>query len=275
MLVSRLSGTPERLPTPYFALPAPMVIAHQGGNGLRPGNTLLAFDYALALGVDVLEMDVHLSRDGQVVVMHDATVDRTTNGNGALADLDLADIRELDAAYHWPFDSDDKQFRGQAVQIPTLPEVVQRYPGHRLLLELKTPQPELANAVCEILRSHQQAPLTMVASFHQQALEAFRKACPTVATSASSDEVQSFMFFRNVGLSRLFIAPAIALQVAKVRDGVDLLNDDFVKDADELSLFVDFWTLNDVADMRMAEKIGAQGIITDRPDLLLSELGRI
>ena len=256
------------------------MIAHQGGNQLRPGNTLLAFDHALALGADVLEMDVHLSRDGQVVVIHDDSVDRTTNGTGNVAELDLADLRELDAAYHWPVspaveDVEAKPFRNRGVQIPTLDEVVQRYPGQRLLLELKKPDVELANAVCEVLQRHQQGPHTLVASFHQQALDGFRKACPKVATGASSEEVESFIFFRNVGVLRLFIAPALVLQVSKVRDGVDMLDSDFVKDANESLLFVDYWTLNDVADMRIAEQMGANGIITDRPDLLLDELGRI
>lgn len=276
MLLTTLSGQPpQRLPTPYFDLPAPMVIAHQGGNLLRPGDTMLAFDHAVALGADVLEMDVHLSRDGQVVVIHDATVDRTTDGQGAVAELTMDDLRRLDAAYHWPFHGDERPYRGQGVQIPTFSEVAQKHPQQRMVVELKQADAALAEALCASLKHHTRQDLTLVASYHQDALDYFRRACPATATSASADEVTWFLRVQAWSLPQLFTAPSIALQVPAQRDGSDSLTPAFVRAANAANLQVEFWTLNEPAEMRRAIAAGAQGIMTDRPDLLLDELGRL
>jgi glycerophosphoryl diester phosphodiesterase len=129
-----------------------LVIAHQGGDGLRPSNTLAAFEHAVALGVDVLEMDVHLTRDGALVVMHDATVDRTTNGSGALAALSLAQVRELDAGFHWPYDGEPRPYRGRGLGVPTFAEIAAAFPGHRLNVEIKPDSAAAGRAVCGAIR---------------------------------------------------------------------------------------------------------------------------
>ena len=106
-----------------------LVIAHQGGNLVRPDNTMMAFEYAVELGVDVLEMDIHSSADGELVVIHDDTVDRTTDGNGRVNDLTLAELKSFDAAYDWSIDNGATYpYRGQGVTIPALEEVLKRSP---------------------------------------------------------------------------------------------------------------------------------------------------
>jgi glycerophosphoryl diester phosphodiesterase len=125
----------------------PIVYAHRGGSKLRPENTLLAFDHGLALGADGLEFDVHLSRDGVVVIHHDTTLDRTTNGRGPLAALTADELGRLDAAYH------DEAFRGRAGGVPRLDEVLQRYPSIPLIIELKMNEPELAHRTIDALRT--------------------------------------------------------------------------------------------------------------------------
>ena len=275
MIMGTLSGQPDRLPTPYFDVAHPMVIAHQGGNLLRPGNTLLAFDHAMSLGVDVLEMDVHLSADEQLVVIHDATVERTTNGRGAVNEMSLADLQLLDAGFHWPFSGAEHPYRTQGVFIPSFKQVLDRYPAQRLVVELKEDNPRLAQALCDALTASGREGLTLVASFHKNAMDDFRAACPMVATSASSDEVRWFVIASKLYLGRLFHAPALALQVPKERDGALLLSEEFLDRADAVNLHVDYWTLNSVADLRSAIEAGAHGVITDRPDLMLDELGRL
>ncbi|XOV85059.1 MAG: glycerophosphodiester phosphodiesterase [bacterium] len=275
MLMGTLSGQPERLPTPYFDVARPMVIAHQGGNLLRPGNTLMAFDHAMSLGVDVLEMDVHLSADNQLVVIHDATVERTTNGQGAVNDLTLAELQLLDAGYHWPFTGTQRPYRSQGVFIPAFTQVLDRYPGQRLVVELKEDNPALAEALCDALVGSEREGLTLVASFHKNAMNHFRSVCPATATSASSDEVRWYVIASTLYLDRLFRAPALALQVPKERDGRLLLSQDFLKKASAVNLHVDYWTLNSLSDLRNAITSGAHGVITDRPDLMLDELGRL
>src|SRR4026209_260569 len=90
----------------YYSNPRPevLVIAHQGGDGIYPGDTLYAYEHAVALGADVLEMDVHITKDGEIVLMHDEKVDRTTDGAGLIEDLTLAELKKLDAAYQWSND---------------------------------------------------------------------------------------------------------------------------------------------------------------------------
>ena len=107
------------------------VMAHRGGKQLRPENTLIAFRNAVELGVDALELDVHATRDGALVVIHDSTVDRTTDGTGAVSNFTLEEITALDAGYNWSpgADSDDNPYRGTGVTIPTLEEVLSAFPN--------------------------------------------------------------------------------------------------------------------------------------------------
>ena len=282
------SGTSERVPTPYFDLPAPMVIAHQGGNRLRPGNTLLAFDHAVALGVDVLEMDVHASADDVLVVIHDDTVDRTTDGSGAVRDLTLAQLHLLDAAYDWPYVAADGgveaahlasdppafPYRGQGVRIPALDEVLQRYPDMRLNIEIKPDDAAVAEALCDALIEHERGGMTLVASFHRDAMHSFRRACPGVATSASAAEARWFAYMQRLGMLGLFRAPAISLQLPMANAEANLATRELVADASKAHLYVDFWTVNDLPGIRRVMRIGAQGILSDRPDLVLDEAGR-
>ncbi len=271
----RWSHVTPREATEYFDLPTPMVIAHQGGNLLNPGDTLHAFDHAMSLGVDVLEMDVHRSQDGHIVVIHDATVERTTNGVGAVRDLTLAQLQSLDAGYHWPFNGDSFPYRGSGIQIPTFDQVLAAYPGMRINVELKQQQPSIVDDVCLLLKKHTRTSLTLVASFHDSVLDEFRHECPGVATSAGPTDVMWFVGYNYLRMAKMFTSPALALQLKKESSGVTLLDGSLVKSAKQWGLAVDYWTLNNVADMRAAINAGASGIITDRPDLLLTELGRL
>jgi len=116
-----------------------MVIAHQGGEWLRPSNTLVAFDHAVELDVDVLEMDIHQTQDGVIVLMHDATVDRTTDGSGAIKEMTLAEIRALDAGYYWTDDDGATYpYRGQGIQVPTLEEIFLTFYGNNQPARVET-----------------------------------------------------------------------------------------------------------------------------------------
>ncbi len=279
---------PERLPTPYFDLPTPLVIAHQGGNRLRPGNTFAAFDHAVALGADVLEMDLHASRDGHLVVIHDATLERTTDGHGPVNALTLAEVKRLDAGYHWPFVGKDGQpefelpgdwpvrhpYRATGLEIPAFADVLDRYPDMRLNVEIKQADPSITETLCNVLKRTRRGPLTLVASFDDATLASFRQDCPDVATSASSREVGWFAAVRQFGLTRLFTSPALALQIPQERDGETLVDERILADAQELHLHVDFWTVNDRESLARVLAAGADGVITDRPDLLLEMLER-
>lgn len=275
VLGNRMRPAPPAGPVSiYFEAPEPMVIAHQGGDGLRPSNTLLAFQHAADLGVDVLEMDVHQTRDGALVLMHDDSVDRTTDGTGALADMTLTEVKALDAAYRWPYHGEDHPYRGLGVRVPTLAEVISRHPELRYNVEIKPDSAAVGRALCRELERLDATDRVLVASFHPRAMDAFRRACPDVPTSGYQSEIRWFYLEYRLGLSR-FASPAMAaLQIPRRSGDVELDDAAFIQAARGRRLHVDFWTIDDPEAMRTLAARGAGGIITDRPDLLLEVLGR-
>lgn len=234
------------------------VIAHRGGAGLRPENTLAAFAHAQASGADMLEMDVRTTADGAIVVLHDATVDRTTEGQGRVDALTLEALQRLDAGYRWSPDGGRSfPFRGQGIRVPALQEVFARFPRLRLIVEMKQYGQEFAVAVCTLIRYAKFSGHVLVASFDSATLTAFRNACPEVATSMSAREVRLL-----AALRWFYTPPAPALQIP---DGVA----DLVTTAKRRNLKVHIWTVNDETRMRELISMGVDGIMTDRPDRLL------
>lgn len=263
-------------PPPSWDAPRPpLVIAHRGGAALWPENTLEAFRRAVALGVDALEMDVQATADDVLVVVHDDTVDRTTDGTGAVREWTIAALRRLDAGYRWTDDA-GRTFphRGRGVTIPTLDEVLAAFPATSLVVEIKPAASRMAAAVCRAISAAGAERRVLVASFEAAALERFRAACPDVATSASADEAG-----RYVTLSALrFVSPApppvAALQLPERWRGLPVLTPHLVRAAHADGLQVHAWTINETADMRRLLDLGVDGLITDRPDRALALLGR-
>ncbi len=255
----------------------PHVHAHQGGDHLWPGNTMMAFEGAHALGVDVLELDVHLTADAEVVVIHDSTVDRTSDGSGRVADMTLAELRDLDFAYRWrPPGAADDEFphRGQGVTIPTLEEVLTAFPDTAVNVDLKVDDARLIAITCDLLRSLGRERSVLVASFQQRTLREFRRRCPGVATSAGPDEVRTFVFLNMAYLGRLYAPQVEAFQVPISRAGIEIVTPRLVEGLQERNVQLDVWTINDEAEMRRLLDMGVGGIITDRPDLALELMGR-
>ncbi len=166
MLVS--SPAPSR---PFYGAPQPkmMVYAHMGGDGVWPGDTLYAYDQATKLGVDAFDMDAHITKDGQIVLLHDESVDRTTNGSGQVEDKTLAELKQLDAAYKWSSDGGKTfPYRGQGILVPTLDEVFQKYPNTRYLVEIKLTKRPLARPFCDLIHKYNMQDKVIVASFHNK-----------------------------------------------------------------------------------------------------------
>lgn len=254
---------------------APLVIAHRGGGGLWPENTLYSFKQAQQLGVDVIEMDVRSTSDGVLVVMHDATVERTTDGKGRVGEMTLAEVKRLDAGYKWSSDGGKTfPFRGTGIVVPTLQEVFTALPEMRFNIEPKQDAPSLAQPLCRLIREHRMTDKVMIGSFSSTVLEEFRRECPEVATSASTGEVSKFLALHKAGLARSFSPAMQALQVPEYAGGMQVLNADFVNAAHERNLEVHAWTVNETEDMRRLLGIGLDGIMTDYPDRLMALLGR-
>ena len=262
--------TPPAPEFAFFESDRPMVIAHQGGEGLRPSNTLIAFENAVALGVDVLEMDVHSTADGALVLIHDDTVDRTTDGTGRVNDFTLAELQQLDAGEYWTADDGaTTPYRGQGVRIPTLDEVLTAFPQMKFNIEIKQVEPSITASLCEALRAHDLTDRTLVASFHPTAMNEFRAACPEVASSMVEDEIRPFFILNTIFLGALYSPPGAAFQVPEYSGSLHVLTPRFVRGAHGNNVAVHPWTIDDPADMARFLDMGVDGIITDRPDLMI------
>ena len=252
-----------------------LVIAHRGGAALRPENTLEAFAHAAALGADVLEMDVRATADGAIVVIHDATLERTTDGRGPVSSLTLAELRKLDAGYRWTVDAGRTYpFRGRGVRVPALTEVFERFPEARVNIEIKPAEPAFAGSLCASIRRSRRAHYVLVASMSEQALEAFRDACPEVATSMGPREARTFFLAHLARLTAATSPRAAALQIPYRLGDTVLPGAGLVAAARGRNLRLHAWTVNDEERLRQLIAMGVDGIITDRPDLLLRMLGR-
>ena len=258
---------------PYFNPAGFMVIAHRGGRSLGPENTLYTYQRAVNLGVDVLEFDVHLTRDSHLAVIHDKTVDRTTNGSGAVEGYNLADLQKLDAAYRWSDDRGDAfPLRGKGIKIPSLAEVFQIFPRMRMNIEIKNPQPAAITSLCRTIQDHNMSRKVMIASFSAGALKKFRTTCPAVATSAGASEAIWFYALQKVHLESVYSPSAQALQVPENYGDLKLTNKRFVAAAHARSMRVQVWTVNDVDSMKRLLKLGVDGIMTDYPQRLIEVL---
>jgi glycerophosphoryl diester phosphodiesterase len=254
----------------------PLVMAHRGGAGLWPENTLLAFERARDLGVDVIETDVHSTADGVLVVLHDATLERTTDGAGPVGALTLAQLKKLDAGFRFSPDG-GKTFpwRGRGLTVPTLDEVFTRLPEMRFNIEPKQESPSVVKPLCRAIREKGMADKVTIGAFRQGVLDEFRKECPEVKTSAAPAEVAEFLrASRDSGGGTTGELKFMALQVPESVMGVLLLTRNFVESAHARALQVHAWTVNDAEDMRRLLDIGVDGVMTDYPDRLLKVLGR-
>ena len=264
----------------YRDLPRPLVIAHQGGDGVWPGDTLYAYEHAADIGADVLEMDAHMTKDSQIVLMHDEKVDRTTDGSGLIEDLTLSQLKQLDAAYKWSND-DGKTFpyRGQGIQVPTLEELFQKFPQIRYVIEIKLTQNPIDKPLCDLIRKYSMQDKVVIASFHDQAMQDFRKTCPEVATSASRGEVTKFVLLGKVFLSGLIAPHYQSIQPPydpSESMNIPIMTKRFIREAHAKNIAVEPWTVDDPQLMKQYIQWGVDGIMTDRPDLMigvLKELG--
>jgi glycerophosphoryl diester phosphodiesterase len=262
----------------YYTNPRPdvMVIAHQGGDGIWPGDTMYAFEKAVETGADVLEMDAHITKDGEIVLMHDEKVDRTTDGSGLIEDLTLAELKQLDGAYKWT--NDDGQtfpYRGQGIQVPTLRELFEKFPDMRYVIEIKLTKNPIDKPLCNLIHEMNMQEKVVVASFHDDAMALFRATCPEVATSASRSEVTKFVIMGKVFLSGWDSPQYQSLQVPWEKSeskNIPIMTVRFIRESHAKNLHVEPWTVDDPELMKQYIQWGVDGIMTDRPDLMMDVL---
>ncbi len=259
---------PQTEPRPGhpFLAGAPLLIAHRGGAALAPENTLPAFDRALRWWrTDILELDVQPTRDGEAVAIHDSALGRTTDGSGPVAEHTAAELRELDAGFHFTPDSGATYpFRGRGVGVPTLREVLAEFPGARLNVEIKDPAASAA-VFAAVADSHAQRRV-LVAAGHRGAGGRFARY--PGATSASASQLRRFYVASRLRLARWWRPHTDALQIPLRYGGREVATPTLVGDAHRHNLAVHVWTVDDADEMRRLLERGVDGVVTDRPDRL-------
>lgn len=244
---------------------APLLFAHRGGAKLAPENTLEAFRAAVERwGADVLEMDVRRTRDGALIVIHDETVDRTTDGSGAVGDLTLAEVRSLDAGFRFRDLDDRPSFRGRGVKVPLFSEVLEAFPGTRLNVDAKSPEvaPELISLVTGAGAQHR---VLLASALEQGRADRLGYRGPT---SATRGQIRLFYYTHRLPRGGPYTPRADALQVPLEWKGRQVTTPRLVREAHRRNVPVHVWTIDDPAVMRTLASWGVDGIQTDRPDLL-------
>ncbi len=279
---------------PFFTSSRPLLFAHRGGSGIAPENTMHAFDAAIALGVDGLELDVRFSRDGVVVVHHDASLARTTDVSASVNALTADELARVDAARHF-VPAADRAVRetgangaglagragtaggagtpdmlplaGRGIGVPRLSDVLSRYRDTRIIIELKLNEPALAEAVIGLVRAAGADERVCLGSFGRRVLRAARQQAPQIATSAAREEVRWALYrswvhwpVTDVGYS--------GYQVPEMAGATRVVSQRFVEYAHAAGLGVQVWTVDDPAAARRLLDWGVDALISDRPDEL-------
>lgn len=237
----------------------PKVIAHRGVPFLAPENTMAGFEKALELGADGIELDVHLTKDNEVVVCHDERVDRTTNGSGFIKDFTLAELRQLDAGAWY-----DDQFAGQ--RIPTLSEVFRLVAGSSVFvnIELKNgiiEYPGLAAKVMELVYEYSMTDRVLISSFNHYSLIEVREMEPSVPTG--------ILYVAGIFRPWQYAGTVKAKALHPIYHSV---SQDIVDKAKEAGLCINPWTVDEREALERMIKLGVSGIITNRTDLLVRML---
>ena len=253
-------------PPLVFASDRPLVFAHRGGSKIGPENTWLALTRGLAAGADGIECDVRLAADGEPVLMHDATLERTTDARGPVQALTSAALAGIDATCR--FTPAGEPWRVATPEgVPTLRTVLGRLAHTRVIVELKDDDPRLADAVVAVVREHDAVARTCLGSFHQRLVARVRVIAPEVTTSASRPEAQRTLARSWVRWPFAMSAPYRAFQVPEHAGRLHVVTPAFVRRAHRERAVVQVWTVDEPAAVRRLLGLGVDGIISDRPDL--------
>jgi len=244
-----------------------LVFGHRGAAGLAPENTLPSFALALSLGVDVLELDVHATSDGVIVVHHDDTLERTTNGSGLLREHTYEEIEELDAGYQYSRDGRDFPFRGQGLWIPRLDEVLEAFPDVVLNIEVKQGSPAIAEEVVRLLREFGADDRVLLAAEKDPIMAEIRRVGQGIPTGMATAEVVDFVNRLQSGDFSGYKPLGTALQIPPRFGDIELVTPESVAAAHAHGLEMHVWTINQRDEMEALLALGIDGIMSDLPGL--------
>jgi glycerophosphoryl diester phosphodiesterase len=258
----------------FFDSSEPLVLAHRGASMQAPENTLAAFDLGEAAGADGLELDVHLSADGVVVVHHDRTLDRTTDATGPIAQRTVAELARVDAAFSFRNAAGAYPFRGQGIGVPTFADVLRRYPNRRLAVEMKVDSAAMGEAVARDVRRAGAVERVCAAGAGSRSATAARAALPGMACSATSLEIRLALYRSWLGWPVRHPRYG-GYQIPEVHGATRIVSPRFIQHAHASNLKVQVWTVDDERDMERLLGWGVDALITNRPDAAVTIRNRV
>jgi glycerophosphoryl diester phosphodiesterase len=262
---------------PFLSRSGPYLVAHRGGARLWPENTLAAFDGAARLGADAIELDVRLTADGEVVVFHDQGTERTCGEPGSVEERTLAELRRLDAGRTFTPDGGRTfPWRGRGLTVPTLAEVLARYPGMLLNAEAKSEDPSLAEALVVVVRRAGRVDEVCLGSSHDEQGERLRALLPRACHFMPAGAATCHVLAAHAGGAATGCPEGwdVADLPLRTDDGLEVVDALTVEHLHRLGVPVHVWTVDEEADMRSLLALGVDGLMSDRPDRLARVLGR-
>jgi glycerophosphoryl diester phosphodiesterase len=264
----------SELQTDFFTAPHPRVIAHRGASGDYPENTMPAFHAAALSGAAYIELDVHRTRDGEVVVAHDDDLMRIASHEGLIAQMTFAELSEIDAGFNFSRSPEAGfPYRGQGISVPRLADVLSSCARQRFVVEFKAAESAIADAALEVVQATGMERMVLFASEHPAAIARIRLLAPQIPTNLPPPEIGAFIQSLAPGAAP-YTPAGDALQVPPEYLGWRLVTAESVAAAHRSGLEVHVWTVNDEAEISQLLALGVDGIITDFPLRLLRLLQR-
>lgn len=262
----------------YFAGPHPRNLAHKGSSGIRPENTLIACEQAVVDSADILEVDAHMTLDGEIVCVHDCTVERTTDGVGNIHAMPYAQIRQLDAGYRFTMDQGKTfPYRRRGLYIPRLEELLQNFPHMPFCIDIKHECAVMMGKLADLLNKYGRIRegSVLITAKNGKLIRLFRKLAPDALTGYSRSETIRFMAGTMLHMPFLVSdSSANTIHFADRQGWPTLSTPAVIKAAHNLGLEVHCWTVNDESRMEELLAMGVDGLFTDYPARLANVIAQ-
>jgi len=252
-------------------------ISHRGASEEAPENTLLAFRIAVEkYNTDVLEMDVHSTKDKIIVVIHDSTLERTTNGKGSVKDYTYEELEKFDAGYRYKIEGKNEfPYRGKGIKIPALKEVFESFPNLKFNIEVKQKNPPIEEDIINLIRETGFTDKVILGSSKISISKKLKKLAPEIASFCNRWNVIIFYILNKIGLGFLYRPKHQALQPTAKTKPVNIVQPSMINAAHKKGMLFHVWTINNEKDMEKFLNMGVDGIMTDYPERLNNVLKRL
>ncbi|MFJ5791464.1 glycerophosphodiester phosphodiesterase [Lysinibacillus sp. NPDC097162] len=256
----------------------PIILAHRGGAHLEPEHTMLAFEKSAQLGVDGFEIDIRLTKDEEIIVYHDATVERTTDGYGSVSEMTLAEINALNHGYQFEDLAGEFPYRDKKVDVVTLRELLESYPNMLINIDIKDAPDTyegslMPSKLWRLIEELNAEDHVVVTSFYGEQIDRFNLyAQNQVALGAGESDVRKAFASFSSQFGHLYHPKVDVFQIPPKSGVVSLDSPKFIQFLNNLNIPVHYWTINDSVTMNKLINNGAKGIITDRPDVAVELL---